>query len=143
MEGNIKIIKEAVEAIEGVDQPTNDKPGVSNNTSTQRIACPFYKEGRCRFGDMCSNYHDPNMKPIENRKFSEKGLQKNNMSKQKKLSYKEHKSKQKMRTAIDVIHRVQWDDNLPEELITIGYEDRFKGIQVGFWILISAMKLAW
>ena len=40
------------------------------------------------------------------------------------------KTKPKMRTALDVIHRIQWDDALPEELITIGYEDRFKGIQV-------------
>ena len=131
MEGNIELIKETVGGIKGVDQPTNNEPGVSNNASTQQIACPFYKEGRCRFGDMCLNYHDPNMKPIKNRKFSEKNEQKSNISKQKKMSYKENKSKQKMRTAIDVIHRVQWDDNLPEELITIGYEDRFKGIQVG------------
>ena len=132
MEGNIELIKETVDGIKGVDQPTNNEPGVSKTASTQQIACPFYKEGRCRFGDMCLNYHDPNMKPIKNRKFSEKSEQKNNISKQKKISYKENKSKQKMRTAIDVIHRVQWDDNLPEELITIGYEDRFKGIQVGF-----------
>ena len=130
MEGNIEIIGKT---IEGLDQPINKVPGVSNNASTQQIACPFYKEGRCRFGDTCLNYHDPNMKPIKNPKVSEKGKQqKINISKQKKTSYKENKGKQKMRTAIDVIHRVQWDDNLPEELITIGYEDRFKGIQVGW-----------
>ena len=76
MEGNIELIKETVEGIDGVDQPTYNEPGVSSNASTQQIACPFYKEGRCRFGDMCLNYHDPNMKPIKNRKFSEKREQK-------------------------------------------------------------------
>ncbi len=37
-------------------------------------------------------------------------------------------NKQSMKTAMDVIHRIQWDENLPEEFFIIGYLDRFKGI---------------
>ena len=34
----------------------------------------------------------------------------------------------RMRTSLDVIKRLQWDENLPQEFFTIGYVDRFKGI---------------
>ncbi len=33
-----------------------------------------------------------------------------------------------MRTSSDVIKRLQWDENLPQEFFTIGYVDRFLGI---------------
>ena len=33
-----------------------------------------------------------------------------------------------MKTALDVIHRIQWDENLPKEYFKIGYIDRFKGV---------------
>ncbi|VDQ03995.1 unnamed protein product [Trichobilharzia regenti] len=33
-----------------------------------------------------------------------------------------------MRTAMDVVKRVLWDEMIPQESITIGYLDRFKGI---------------
>ena len=38
------------------------------------------------------------------------------------------KSSDRMRTSSDVIKRLQWDENLPEEFFTIGYVDRFVGI---------------
>ena len=41
----------------------------------------------------------------------------------------------KMRTALDVIKRIQWDDALPPELFTIGYLDRFLGVVVSFYLL--------
>ena len=37
--------------------------------------------------------------------------------------------KPRMRTALDVIKRIKWDDDLPEEAFTIGYLDRFVGIK--------------
>ena len=91
----------------------------------QNKDCSFYLEGRCRFGDECLNYHNPNVKPssvVASKKDTVKKDRLNNESRNKK--------KIKMRTALDVIHRIQWDDNLPEECFTIGYEDRFEGIQV-------------
>ena len=39
-----------------------------------------------------------------------------------------NKKKDRMRTSLDVIKRLQWDVNLPQEFFTIGYVDRFKGI---------------
>ena len=39
-------------------------------------------------------------------------------------------SKSSMKTALDVIKRIQWDENLPAEYFTIGYLDRFEGIHV-------------
>ena len=38
------------------------------------------------------------------------------------------KKVERMRTSLDVIKRLQWDENLPQEFFTIGYVDRFKGI---------------
>ena len=34
-----------------------------------------------------------------------------------------------MRTADDVINRIKWDEMLPEESFTVGYLDRFLGLQ--------------
>ena len=33
-----------------------------------------------------------------------------------------------MKTALDVIHRIQWDENLSREFFKVGYIDRFKGV---------------
>ncbi|GAA53922.1 Leukocyte receptor cluster member 9, variant 2 [Clonorchis sinensis] len=33
-----------------------------------------------------------------------------------------------MRTAMDVVKRIIWDDEVPQDAITIGYEDRFLGV---------------
>lgn len=37
-------------------------------------------------------------------------------------------SKSKMKTAIDVIHRIQWDNSLNSDDFIVGYIDRFRGI---------------
>ena len=58
------------------------------------------------------------------------GTKKDTVRKDRLNNESRNKKKIKMRTALDVIHRIQWDDNLPEECFTIGYEDRFEGIQV-------------
>jgi hypothetical protein len=41
---------------------------------------------------------------------------------------KDSKRKPRMRTSLDVIKRLQWDENLPQDFFTVGYVDRFKGI---------------
>merc|ERR1712150_123915 len=38
------------------------------------------------------------------------------------------KPKTKMKTAIDVIHRIQWDEALDTTEFVVGYIDRFRGI---------------
>ena len=44
-------------------------------------------------------------------------------------SVKHCEKKPSMRTAIDVISRIQWDESLPTEEFLVGYLDRFSGIQ--------------
>ncbi|VDP78131.1 unnamed protein product [Echinostoma caproni] len=41
---------------------------------------------------------------------------------------KKSKKKPPMRMAMDVVKRIMWDEKIPEDLITVGYEDRFLGI---------------
>ena len=103
---------------------------MERNTQSPRTKCQFYLEGRCRFGNECHNFHDPLVEINPELKSNVKKNNNRSSSKEQNLVGKTCKGKPKMRTAIDVIHRIQWDDTLPEELITIGYEDRFTGIQV-------------
>lgn len=80
---------------------------------------------------------DPVVKPDKRTKRPEKqvGEKKKEKKKPKKSRNKTdeelHGTKKKverMRTSLDVIKRLQWDENLPQEFFTIGYVDRFKGI---------------
>ena len=101
----------------------------NKDNQMEKVECKFYLEGRCRFGEDFNKYHDPNVK-VNGKEDIKLKNQKSNSKKPIKNITKIDKTKPKMRTALDVIHRIQWDDALPEELITIGYEDRFTGIQV-------------
>ena len=103
---------------------------MESKTQAARTKCQFHLEGRCRFGDECYNFHDPLVKMSSELESNLKKNKNGSSPKQKNCDGKVCKGKPKMRTAIDVIHRIQWDDSLPEELITIGYEDRFTGMQV-------------
>jgi len=49
-------------------------------------------------------------------------------SKRKDEEESRKKTSDRMRTSLDVIKRLQWDENLPQDFFTIGYVDRFKGI---------------
>ena len=111
------------------DSVDNENSSFNDINKMEKVQCKFHLEGRCRFGEDCNNYHDPNVK-VKGREDIKLKNQKSNSKKQIKNITKIDKTKPKMRTALDVIHRIQWDDALPEELITIGYEDRFTGIQV-------------
>eukprot|EP00795_Rhopilema_esculentum_P009581 gene9581-17337_t len=111
-------------------QPENhDQKG--NKKST---VCRFFLEGKCKFGDNCFNEH-----PGSNAKNDVKVPVKNNgltiaerSSIDNKVTEetKDHVSEKKiaMKTAVDVISRILWDEELPTELFTVGYLDRFLGI---------------
>merc|ERR1711892_1361242 len=83
--------------------------------------CKFYLENKCRFGDKCRNKHEGDSAE----QIVPKGKAKN-----KTDGDKSDKSKKKppMKTADDVIKRLQWDPMLPQEYFVIGYLDRFLGV---------------
>ena len=81
--------------------------------------CQFYKIGKCRFGADCFNQHSG---PVTVESSSKKS------TKHKSVFEPKSQGKSSMKTALDVIKRIQWDENLPAEYFTIGYVDRFEGI---------------
>ena len=75
--------------------------------------------GKCRFGDECFNLHQGPSK------VSPKSKKKKTTA---NVENPKEKSKMPMKTALDVIKRIQWDEMMPQELFTIGYLDRFTGL---------------
>ena len=106
--------------------------------------CRFYMQGKCKFGDKCLNVHDKAYiaKNFTANKVNNKVINQNSSKKVDEMSLSMKKKsrsvndveegtikKKSMRTAIDVIQRIQWDDALPTEDFSVGYLDRFIGIQ--------------
>ena len=89
--------------------------------------CEFYLRGACHFGDKCRNLHDGSVEGAD--AAVPKDVKKQKVKKNTGSTSNDDK-RRKMRTALDVIKRIQWDDALPQELFTIGYLDRFAGIVV-------------
>lgn len=95
-------------------------PEADSEIAQNGSACPFFLEGRCRFGDRCRNLH------LGTAKQTSPSKPKTGKTKTENLETKEKKPP--MKTAEDVIARIQWDDQLPKDSFTIGYLDRFLGI---------------
>jgi len=90
--------------------------------------CKFFLEGRCRFGESCLNRHEgsPRLEPKERKTSKEEQRKKKKGTKEK---VEERKGKlPSMKTAADVISRLQWDRQLPVDKFTVGYVDRFRGV---------------
>ncbi len=87
--------------------------------------CKFFLEGRCRFEERCHFRHPQNLAPAS----TGDGSKKKRRRKEKREAEKDRGKKRPMKTAMDVIQRIQWDADLPTEYFFIGYTDRFKGIQ--------------
>lgn len=81
----------------------------------RKQVCKFYNEGKCRFGSDCHNLHEGHVANV-----AKKG--------EAKVEEKQKEEKRPMKTAFDVIKRIQWDEMMPAECFTVGYLDRFKGI---------------
>jgi uncharacterized protein (UPF0248 family) len=86
------------------------------------IICPFFLEDRCKFGDQCHNLH-----PIR-RKLSKKNKPKINREDDDLVAACHQSLNRKMRTASDVIHRIQWDPALNVADFRVIYLDRFTGL---------------
>ncbi|XP_078541941.1 leukocyte receptor cluster member 9-like [Lissotriton helveticus] len=108
----------ATMAFETTLEPTPSE--ADSETTKNESACHFFLEGRCRFGDRCRNLHLGTVKQTSPSK------PKTGKTKTENLETKEKKPP--MKTAEDVIARIQWDDQLPKDSFTIGYLDRFLGI---------------
>ncbi|KAJ1131566.1 hypothetical protein NDU88_009901 [Pleurodeles waltl] len=108
----------ATMAFENMMEPTPSE--ADSETTKNGNACHFFLEGRCRFGDRCRNLH------LGIAKQTSPSRSKTEKSKTEELESKEKKPP--MKTAEDVIARIQWDDQLPKDSFTIGYLDRFLGI---------------
>ncbi|KAM3921277.1 leukocyte receptor cluster member 9 [Leptodactylus fuscus] len=78
--------------------------------------CQFFLLGRCRFGDKCRNSHG-GIPAAAIHPNKGKGDQTSNP----------RGKKPPMKTASDVISRIQWDTHLPKEHFKVGYLDRFLG----------------
>ena len=102
--------------------------------------CKFFKEGKCRFGENCFNKHPNDKGCIDAVGLTSKSKAipgKNEVTYKDEISDKSsstdeisvrNSKKKSMKTASDVISRIQWDDDLPTEDFTVGYLDRFVGI---------------
>ena len=106
------------EVEEQTDLKTNNN--IEIEISEAREICHFYLANKCRFGDHCRNRHEgPTLQ-------AEKTKRKRRPPDQ--TAEREERKKPPMKTAADVIKRLQWDEQLPQEIFTIGYLDRFLGI---------------
>ena len=87
--------------------------------ASSREVCQFYIVGKCRFGEVCRNMHPASI-CINN---GAKGK-----TVKRKKDEEQNAIRRGMKTAMDVIKRIQWDSDLPESQFTVGYLDRFVGV---------------
>lgn len=89
----------------------------------EKSVCSFYVEGKCRFGEECFNLHPSDVTVISKTKKNKKSAKRAPREEADRFV-----KKPSMKTAGDVKHRIQWDENLQQEYFTVGYMDRFAGV---------------
>ena len=101
----------------------------SGESEQENVAvCKFFLEGRCRFGEGCLNRHEgsPSVESKERKASNEEGRRK----KKKEVEEKRGGKLPSMKTAADVISRLQWDKQMPVDKFTVGYVDRYFSQQI-------------
>ena len=105
------------------------------NAEQSKSYCSFFQQGKCRFGDSCFNLHesDPDYKPPKQQRHKNRKQKKKSASDEEGTCSKCRKQKKKLRTVMDVVHRIQWDDKYNPEDFIVGFLDRFDGlVEEGF-----------
>ena len=118
----------------GGDSTTLEGPEESDKTIV--TICQYFLKGKCRFGEKCFNVHEKLANEVTTEDETENPLEhptensKRKPQKQKGKIVESNKPGKKppMKTATDVINRIQWDEKLKPEHFTVGYLDRFLGI---------------
>ncbi|XP_019948572.1 leukocyte receptor cluster member 9 [Paralichthys olivaceus] len=104
--------------------------------------CPFFLKQKCHFGHRCRLRHSvptpddsgalsSDQDDTSDEEKSEKHKKKGKVDKAIKPEYKqgqETNKKPRMRTAADVISRIQWDPSVDSSEFVVGYVDRFLGV---------------
>ena len=109
----------------GQDWIQDNKPKVSC-TSQDKPVCKYFLDGRCKFNEKCRNLHPGT--PCNTSRVSETINATNQGTCRVKVDDDKDEKKPRMRTATDVISRIQWDSELFEADFFVGYSDRFLGI---------------
>ena len=116
----------------GITEKEEDGVGMPDlgEVASVTVQCKFFLEGRCRFGESCLNIHQgsPRVKAKEARKESKEEGRRRKKEKKEVEETRRHIKLPSMKTAADVISRLQWDKQLPIDKFTVGYVDRFKGV---------------
>ena len=116
------------------DQSESDITGINSETEEKDkiVYCNFYQTGGCRFGDSCINVHDTDpdfVKPaMKHKKSPKKKKSQPDEGLEEGMCAKCRKHNRKLRTVMDVVHRIQWDDQFNPEDFVVGFLDRFDGM---------------
>eukprot|EP00794_Sanderia_malayensis_P008777 gene8777-9715_t len=144
---------EAIEtAKQWMEENKEGMPCSNQDSSQETPVCKFFLQKQCRFGESCNFRHPIDTKsemlghmkeagtlthstepsgPMKGKhacQEKDKDNRKFESDKRDSQEKRSDKKKPSMKTAIDVINRIMWDESCPADDFIVGYLDRFVGI---------------
>ena len=106
---------------------------ITNVESSSTPVCKYFLEGRCKFNERCYNLHPGSRTDSTSERTDQTHTEHSSQggvddSNGDRAAVDENMKKPRMRTATDVISRIQWDPELLKDDFIVGYLDRFLGI---------------